>query len=478
MKTLAVNSKIAKSLNAWKVFCQWTERKLSSLYTSVYLLAVMALFFMTGTIFPQGGEYEEYEKAGGGFLFIVNALSLLDFFTSPVFLILSVILFLNIAVCTWKRYPLVFQAKRDAGPFVPEISIDLPFASSSAHEEVRKALRKAGFRTTARNTSYAVAEKGLPYKTLTWLYHAGLMACLLGFALTYFFAFEGEMRLKLREAETVMPEETGRLMGLLRGYTPHSDFHLYLERFSTDYAESPRLEYPSDKLSRLAIGLGWDKHISYELTENFLSVKDWRAKIKVVEGARTLEEKLVEINEPLKYGGYTFYLMDVEQSFRVRVDNNPIVLETNAGEDLIIPGLDDPLQLGSWRTGTVKRLNGDIEVLKSRVDVTRKGEEVARLSPGGSAFVDGEKITLLDAVESPVLSYRYDPGVPLLWAAGVFVLITMSLRFFGYWFEAAYNIEERDGVPVLELRIRSAGLMADERRVVERLKYHISRQTR
>ncbi|MBI2411641.1 MAG: cytochrome c biogenesis protein ResB [Deltaproteobacteria bacterium] len=476
MKTLAANSNVAKFLNAWNAFCRWTERKLSSMYTSVYVLAVMALFFMTGTIFPQGGEYEEYARAGGGFLALVNAFSLLDFFTSPVFLILSIILFLNIAVCAWKRYPLVFQTKKDAGSFAPEHTIELPFTVSDAHEEVKKALKKAGFRIIARNASYAVAEKGLPYRPLTWLYHAGLIACLLGFALTYFFAFEGEMRLKLREAETVMPEETGRLMGLLRGYTPHSDFHLFLDRFMTEYAESPRLEYPSDKLSRLAIGLGWSKNIAYELTENSLSVKDWRAKIKVIKGTRTLTERFVEINEPLKYGGYTFYLMDVVQSFKVRVEDNPLVLETKAGEDLVIPGVDEPLKLGPWRAGTVKRLNNDIEVLKSQVTVMRRGEEVARLSPGGSAFIDGTKITLLDAVEAPVLSYRYDPGVPLLWASGVFVLIIMSLRFFGYWFEAAYNIEERDGRPVLELRIRSAGLMADERRVMERLKYHIFKQ--
>ena len=37
------------------------------------------------------------------------------------------------------------------------------------------------------------------------------------------------------------------------------------------------------------------------------NIKDWKSKLRIVEGGKTVAEKTIEVNDPLKYGGYTFY---------------------------------------------------------------------------------------------------------------------------------------------------------------------------
>lgn len=462
---------------AAKKLWPWTYGKLSSINTSIYVLAVMAFFFTVGTIFPQGGGFDEYVKAGGKYLFFVRVLDLLDFFSSPIFLIASLILALNLIICTYERYPSLFSKKAFPKSFEPVRTIELKTGVSRAHDEVRSAMKKLGFRTSSKDNAWIVMEKGLSYRWLTWLYHAGIAVCLAGFLLTYLFAFEDSMTLKLHEPQTVTPGTAGRLKSLWRSKEDPTDFHLLLNSFAAEYAEAPHLNYPKDKLSRLAVGLGW-KGLSYEMKDEALVIKDWLAGIKVVKGSRTVFEKNIEINDPLVYGGYTFYLVGYEQNFKVRVDDNPILLDAKADSELIVPGVEEPLKFGAFKSGTVKRLDGDIGVQRLKVPVKRvadgKDEEAGRLEPGGSIYIDGAKVTLVSATESPELSYRYDPGYPLLWWGGIFVLAAVFLRFYGYWYIAAYNIEERDGGLVLDIYISSRGLGADEERVIRRLNYHLN----
>ena len=51
----------------------------------------------------------------------------------------------------------------------------------------------------------------------------------------------------------------------------------------------------------------------------------------------------------------------------------------------------------------------------------------------------------------------------------------MSLRVFGAWYRIVYRIEEKEGkAPNMLLNIKTKGLMADEAKLVRRLKYSLS----
>ncbi|MBI5902780.1 MAG: cytochrome c biogenesis protein ResB [Deltaproteobacteria bacterium] len=467
-----------------KRFPQWSLKTLSSIKTSVYILGALALLYMVGTIFPQGGDIGEYAKAGGKYVSLVRFLDLLDFFSSPVFLLTAFLLLLNLAVCTYMRYAPLFAKRVFPKTFDPTHSFKLTHDYPEALIEVRRVLHeKLGFRLVSKDNEWIVMEKGLSSRWLTWLYHAGIVLCFFGLILSYLFAFEGEMTLKPRAPLIVAPPTTGRLASLYQKTAGPAGFSLYLDDFSTEYIQHPSLDYPKDNISRLSIGLGW-KGPEYSMKNDPMTPKDWRSRLRVVKDGSTVTAKTIEVNDPLRYGGYTFYQAGYEQTLRIMVDFNPIALETKADGELIVPGLDTTLRFGTVRTGTLYRLDGTVDkilpfttvkaVLKTPVN-GKKTEDLGKLDLGGSIIVDNRRISLADYEESSVLSYRYDPGVAVLWWGGAFVLITMCLRFYGRSYMVAYAVDESAGIICLNLHIVSKGLMADTEKLAERIGYYLTR---
>lgn len=461
-------------------FFRWSYKKLSSIYTSVYLLSLLAFLYVIGTIFPQGGDMKEYVEAGGKFVFFVKVFDLLDFFFSPLFLLIAFVLFLNLSVCTYERYLALFAQRVLPKTFEPTHGFSLTQNTTEAFIDVRKVLRELGFRVASKDQEWILMEKGLPWRWLTWLYHAGIALCFIGFLLTYLLAYEDRITLKHGEPQTVSPSITGRFQSIWKDKAGSTDYNLFLEEFSTDYAQSPTLKYPKEKLSRLAVGLGWDD-VEYEITDESFFPLDWKSKIKVMKNGLTLTEKTMEVNDPLDYGGYTFYQEDFEQVIKIRVDNNPILLEAKTGEEFMVPGVDTPLKFGILRAGTLHKLDGTTEkinpfalVRRSVKEARPRPEDGVKFEIGETIYIDGVRLTFMDYEENSILSYRYDPGVPILWFGGIFVLALMALRFYGGWYHVAYNIAEKDGIVILYLNIASKGLSANTARLVKRIEHSLT----
>ncbi len=463
-------------------------RKLSSLVTSVYILSLMALFYLIGTIFPQGENIDDYVKAGGKYIFLVRSFNLLDFFSSPLFLLLAVILFLNLAMCSYERYLSLFTPAVFPPTFKPTYTFYLTQDMKEGDHEVRGILTdELRFRsvTEKKGEPWVVMEKGprISYRWLTWIYHAGIILCFAGIILTYLFAFEGELTLKPRAATIFTPDKTGRFTGLFKEHASLPGFSLLLDDFSAEYAQSPRLDYPADKLSRLATGLGW-KAPAYKLDDQSMSPKAWKSKIKVLKGSVPVNEKTIDVNYPLRYGGYTFYQEGYEQLLKIRVNDSFIPLETKADEDLFLPGLDTPVRLSAAKDGVLHRIDGGVEnirpasVLKRQVKTDtgeKKYEEVGRVELGDSILLDGRKITLAGVADSSTLSYRYDPGAKVLWWAGILVIAAMSMRFFGGWYLVAYRLVEKDRIVSIDLYVSTRGLGANGPRLAKRIESALSR---
>jgi cytochrome c biogenesis protein ResB len=213
--------------------------KLSSIRTSIYILALMALFFSIGTIFPQGENIEEYEKAGGKFLFFVSAFDLLEFFSSPLFILLAIVFALNLIICVFERYKALFTRRTFPKSFEPAKTLFLTHDRNQSHEDVRKALKDLKFRVADEDGEWVVMEKGLPYKWLTWAITRALPICLFGILLTFLFAFEETIVLKPDEPQTIVPESRPR--PVWQDKTPPTSFHLLLDKFTTEYIEAPDL---------------------------------------------------------------------------------------------------------------------------------------------------------------------------------------------------------------------------------------------
>lgn len=463
----------------------WSYKKLSSIKTSLYILGALSFLYVIGTIFPQGGDLEEYIAAGGKLVFFVKIFSLLRLFTSPIFLVAALTLSLNLFICTIERYPTLFQRRKPAQRYVPSQSLYLTQGLTQAYSDTRKILSEGlGFKVVSKDAEWISMEKGpiLSYRALTWLYHAGMALCLIGLLLTYLFAYEDTLTLSPGKATPVETKEIGRLLKPF-GISPKPGFSLLLDSFSTEHVQSPRLKYPKEKPSRLAIGLGW-QGLTHEMNDESLFTKDWRSGIKVIKGGMAVKEKGIEINDPLKYGGYTFYQAGFSQTVKIRVNDNPLPLSVNLEDELAVPGLDAPIRFKELKTGTVERPNGSIETLTpytivrqpaTGADGKKKYIDAGRLELGSPVVIDGVRLTLVDFEEGSVLSYRFDPGFPILWWAGIFVLVTMTIRFFGAWYFISYNITESGNIVCLDLYVEAKGIPADCEGLLMKVEHMLTR---
>lgn len=446
---------------------------LSSTTTAVCVLCLMTLFYLLGTVFPQGLSLAEYEKSGGAFVFLVTVFDLLELFTTPVFLALAFILLLNLLVCACDRFPSLLVKWPYPAEFTPDHSIALTQEPQEAKALVREVfVKELGFRPAESAQELNAVEKGLPCAILRWLLHAGVAVCVLAFVLTYLFAYEGTMRLLPQKASTVVPQETGRLKSLWTEKDPPTDFHLYLDGFETEYTEYPDLYYPEQKAARLAIGLGWASP-SYELREDSLFVTGWKARIKAIRGKNTLYEKTALAGSPLKYGGYTFYLAGWTGTVRVSVDGNPMLLEAPYGEEVFVPGLSEPIAFGDVKSGKVLRLNGRVDDLRPFTTVTVRSaggySGAAKVRLGDSVTLNGHTVTPALFQTGAVIKYRYDPGVEVLWAGCILFLMALALRTFIGGSTAFYEIVEENGIAFLKLTVSAEGLRYSPERTVAAL---------
>ncbi|MCK4739153.1 MAG: cytochrome c biogenesis protein ResB [Deltaproteobacteria bacterium] len=446
---------------------------LSSLRGSIYVLGLLCVFFLLGTVFPQGRDIALYEERGGAFLPLVKLLDLLNIFNSVWFLSLSFIFFLCLLFCAIRRYGIVSNKEKGLPKNIkPRYSLRTCWGVGEANEEAFQVIEKTlNFKRIGQNDGWVILQKGLYYKWLTWLYHAAIIACFPGLLLSGFFMTEGILTLeagKETEIKSMMGDET--LGWLVSPDHPLPSFTIILDEFLTEYVEFPELIYPDDKRSRFAIALGW-KDLEYELKENSLFPKDWLSRLRLIRGGETVAEKTIEVNHPLKFESYSFYQLAYTQTLNLRINNSKELIEVDTGRRAQeIAGLNSKVKVGTLRTGTLFKLNGTkVKIspflMMKEVITDAEGKvttrEEQKLELGKSIIIDGDKIELIDFQEKSMLSYRYDPGVPLLWVFGSLVFLIMALRCFGRWYMLAYKIEVKDGKTLLLLSVKSKGLLAD-----------------
>lgn len=508
-----------KSINWQGIRENKIYKRFASLKTSCIFLGILIGFYIIGTIFPQGAGLDDYIKSGGGFTSFVIFFDLLNIFNTPGFLIVASLLSINLTICAFEiflilrsqrktvseglqftpqfTFPLdIIQQLEDTGEIVKEIfKKEMGFTEKTRADfginpvrnlhniESNKSANQSGNFDTEISNGVNIMEKGWSYRWLTWGYHLAILFCFFGFFMTYIFAFEDGITLYPGEAATIKPAATNRWNKSWGNKPQELDFKLMLDEFITEYNQFPKLDYPADKLSRLAIAMGW-KDPKYLLKDESYFPKDWKSRLKIIKGKHVVLEKTIEVNDPLSYQGITFYQAAYKQMLKIQIDDNPISFETEADHELIIPGVDGMLKFGAIRTGTLFKKDGGTEKIKTFTEAAliRKDksgrtetEKLGKLEHDGSLYIDDKRISLKEFKEASVLSYRYDPGVPILWWSGVTLLIAMALRVFGAWYRIIYRLEEKDGMPHLLLKIKTRGIMADEERLIKRLKHSLEK---
>ncbi|MEK7821605.1 MAG: hypothetical protein AAB260_01035, partial [Planctomycetota bacterium] len=107
--------------------------------------------------------------------------------------------------------------------------------------------------------------------------------------------------------------------------------------------------------------------------------------------------------------------------------------------------------------------------------------EVFKIYEGETKEVKGVRVGVGNVQAGTVLSYRHDPGVPLLWIAVPVLFFGMLFRAWGRWLRVSYVVEKVAGPPPsagsrVYVQLQRAGIWGGEAGMMEKLGQAITRE--
>jgi cytochrome c biogenesis protein len=248
----------------WKSF--------ASVKLAIFLIILLALASVVGTLIPQGRSAEEYAARYGDLAGLFARLQLTRLYSSTWFLTLLFLFAVNLTVCTVSRLgPRLRRAfgpafRVDAGSVAAmkvKSRLKLPGPPASGAERVSRELGARGYavRTAGGGDGTVIVGRK---RRLGWFgsdaVHLGLLVILAGGIVS-----------GLAGRRSHLPLVEGQTADV-----PHASFKVRLDRFETEY-------YPQG------------------------GVKAWKSTVSILEGGREVRSGVVMVNHPLAHRGFRFY---------------------------------------------------------------------------------------------------------------------------------------------------------------------------
>ncbi len=178
----------------WRELARWFWRQLTSMRTALFLLFLLALGAVPGSVFPQRGsnpgDVVAYYQLHPSLAPFLDRLGMFDVFGSAWFASVYLLLFVSLAGCVIPRSLVHARAMRARPPAAPRNLTRLPehrtYLTAAAPDVVLTAaaaeLRTRRWRL-ATDESTVSAEKGYLRETGNLVFHLALIVLLLGVAL-------------------------------------------------------------------------------------------------------------------------------------------------------------------------------------------------------------------------------------------------------------------------------------------------------
>lgn len=244
----------------------------SSVKLAVFLLIIITLASILGTLIPQNRSQEAYQEKYGNFSELLTEMEITRLYQSWWYISILFLFGLNTTVCTLKRLTSKFRQT-----FKPRISVpEKRILKYTEHKKIRnfggrdteasqlkQLLKTRHFRVKEavdKDTHNILARKKTAGIFGADIVHVGILIILIGGILTGAGGFR--RNLNIIEGQTVD--------------VPQADFQIRLDKFETEY-------YPKG------------------------AVKDWKSTLTVIESGKEIVTKTIEVNHPLSYKGYVFY---------------------------------------------------------------------------------------------------------------------------------------------------------------------------
>ena len=264
-----------------------------SLKLTIFILILLAILSIIGTLIAQNAAREDYIQRYGGSLYeVLDFFNLFDMYHSWWFSAILLLLVINLIACSLQRFPGVWnQIFRGAGsrgleesllktlPYVEKIRPSNP-GKVNMEEVVGNSLRKRFKKQERIETDSMVtffAEKGRFSRLGVYITHLSLLIILIGGILGSLFGFKGFVN--IIEGETA---DRFFIRGKDTSIPKPLPFSVRCDDFNVTF---------------------------YDLKDNKQDrfVKEYTSLLTIIENGKEVLKKTVEVNHPLHHRGLAFY---------------------------------------------------------------------------------------------------------------------------------------------------------------------------
>ena len=393
-----------------------------SLKLTIFLLILLAILSIIGTLITQNATSDEYIQRYGASLYeVLDFFGLFDMYHSWWFSAIILLLVTNLIACSAERFPGVWnQMLRGVGPEGLSDSLlkTLPFVEKLKATESKKDLTEEsirsplsrGFRTWKRvETESAVtlfSERGRFSRLGVYLTHLSILIILVGGLIGLRYGFhgfvnilEGESvdRIFLRGKGSEIPKPIG--------------FLVRCDDFTMTYYDVP----------------GKERH-----------VKEYASLLTVSEDGKEVLKKTVRVNHPLHYRGWAFYqssygaLQEIAIGVEWKSNQEKTVLNAFEGDTVPIPDSNATIRVLKY-TPQVHAFGEGVQVAVFRPNQQPRSLWLFR-NPAGRDQQKGEDFTLsfqgLSTREYTGLQVTKDPGVWIVWLGSGLLILGLIVSFF------------------------------------------------
>nr|WP_241521827.1 cytochrome c biogenesis protein ResB [Arthrobacter pityocampae] len=288
---------------------RWAWTQLTSMRTALFLLLLLAVAAVPGSLFPQRpanpAVVTQYIQDNPDTGPILDWFQLFDVYSSVWFSAIYLLLFISLIGCVIPRAIAHFRAVRSKPPRTPKRLSRLPvhgmlevpadqarrtgLTPATAAEQAAVMLRKRGYRVDVRDASTdrpsVGAERGLAKELGNLVFHTSLIGVLVSVAVGGLFGYNGQK----------IVVEGDSFVNTLIGYDSFS----------------PGSNFSDDRLEPYSLRLdSFDVRFDREQESHYGQPLDFTANVTTQDGPGAPEEaQVLKVNAPITIGGTNVYLV-------------------------------------------------------------------------------------------------------------------------------------------------------------------------
>ncbi len=453
---------------------------MASVKLAIILFALISLSSIIGTVIEQNAEPAANLQVIGALfgediaptLYVIfERLGFMDMYRSWWFLTLLLLFSANLVICSLDRFPRIYRLVKEPIKHLDRDNLlkfpvhrefTLQGKPESVRETVARAAKKAGIKVRESGEGGDVrlcGEKGRFSRLGVYVTHLSIIVILVGAVAGIFFGFRGMLNLPEGDTYTVAFRPTGMLTQA-QARERNIIVNAVESAGGDTAAAAARLGVDEDhmkarmrRLGVLPLGFGLRlEDFEVEFYGQSDMPKEYSSVLTVIDGGREVLRKKIEVNDPLKYRGITFYqssyglMQSGDYSYIFRVSSRGGSSDTIAvrrGEEFTIPGTDIKAEVvefnpalafdPSGRPFTYSQLMNNPAV---RLHVSGSTGDYAKWvlkrNPQTWSLTTGEVIEFRDALGAQFtgLQVRRDPGVWIVYLGCAIMAVGLYIAFF------------------------------------------------